>query len=240
MAERLDPERLDERSRRDVATPPSPVRCWALASASALVVVATYWMAVQPGAVDAQAVVVRWVNDPPEPFGTVLTLTNSLLRPVPLAVVVLALVGWIMVTARGIDRWEALRAMVLAYALSEAITQILKRAADQPRPTASIAGLDVHGYPKDPYGSAYPSAHTSAAVGLVTALWPWLTWPQRAVGMAIALMVALNRLYIGAHWPVDVIGGAAIGLLSGSLCWLVAATWPIRRGGQQGPARRSR
>lgn len=219
----------DEGARREVTALPSRSRCWALAAASALVVAASYWMALQPGAADAQTDVVQWINDPPEPFGTVLAVTNSLLRPVPLTVVALALVGWIVFTARGSDRWEVLRAMLLAYALSEAITQILKRAAEQPRPTASIAGLDVHGYPTQPHGHAYPSAHTSVAVGLVTAMWPWLTWPQRAVGVAIATVVALNRLYIGAHWPLDVLGGAAIGLLSGSLCWLVAATWPIRR-----------
>ncbi len=236
MAERRDPEGLDERPLLDVVTLPSPVRCWALASVSALVVVATCWMALQPGAADAQSSVVRWINDPPEPFGTVLSLTNSLLRPVPLALVALALACWVMVTTRGNYRWEVLRAMVLGYAISEAITQILKRVADQPRPTASIPGLDVHGYPKDPYGNAYPSAHTSVAVGLVTALWPWLTWPQRAVGVATALLVALNRLYIGAHWPIDVLAGAAIGLLSGSLCWLVAAKWPIRRSGHHGPS----
>ena len=228
MVERRDPEALDERPRHGAVTLPSPTTCWALASVSALGVVATWWMALQPGAADAQAAAVRWINDPPEPFGAVLSLTNSLFRPVPLAVVALALGCWIMLTTRGSHRWEVLRAMVLGYALSEVITQILKRVADQPRPTASIPGLDVHGYPKDPYGNAYPSAHTSVAVGLVTALWPWLAWPQRAVGVAIALLVALNRLYIGAHWPVDVLGGAAIGLLSGSLCWLVAARWPIR------------
>jgi undecaprenyl-diphosphatase len=158
----------------------------------------------------------------------VLGASNALLRPVPLAVVVLVLLGWIMATVHGSARWEALRAVVIGFVVAEAITQVLKRLADQPRPTASIPGLDVHGYPKDPYGNAYPSAHTSVAVALVTALWPWLTVPQRVVGVAIAALVALNRLYIGAHWPVDVIGGAAIGLLAGSVCWLVAARWPIR------------
>jgi membrane-associated phospholipid phosphatase len=139
-----------------------------------------------------------------------------------------ALFGWIMFTARGSARWEVLRAMVISFVLAEAITQMIKRLADQPRPTASIPGLDVHGYPKDPFGNAYPSAHTSVAVALVTALWPWLTIPQRIVGVTVAALVALNRLYIGAHWPVDVVGGAAIGVLAGSLCWLVAWRWPFR------------
>jgi membrane-associated phospholipid phosphatase len=220
---------MDEHTGRGVPGPPAPVTSWVVASVSALVVVATYWMALQPGADEAQTAVVRWINDPPPPFGAVLAATNSLFRPVPLAVVALALFAWIMVTARGSARWEVLRAMVIGFALAELITQVLKRTADQTRPTASIPGLDVHGYPKDPFGNAYPSAHTSVAVGLVAALWPWLTRPQRVAGATVALLVALNRLYIGAHWPVDVIGGAAIGVFAGAVCWLVAARWPVRR-----------
>ena len=191
-------------------------------------IAATYWLALQPGAAEAQTGFVTWINDPPQPLGAVLAATNLLLRPVPLAVVAL---GPLRLDhghgPRQCPRGGA-RAMVLGFALCEVITQVLKRLADQPRPTASIPGLDVHGYPKDPFGNAYPSAHTSVVVGLVAALWPWLTWPQRVVGVATALLVALNRLYIGAHWPVDVVGGAAIGLLSGCVCWLVAARWPIR------------
>ena len=124
------------------------------------------------------------------------------------------------------------RAAVMSVVLAEVVTQSLKRVANQTRPTASIPGLDVHGYPKDPFGNAYPSAHTSVAVALVAALWPWLTWPQRVVGMATAALIALNRMYIGAHWPVDVIGGVAVGLLAGSLCWVVAWRWPLQRAGQ--------
>lgn len=220
---------------RDTSVAPKPVMAWVVAPLSALMIAVTYWWAVQPGAPDAQAPFVRWVNDPPEPLGAMLAVTNTLFRPVTLTVVALILLSWVMFTARGGSRWEVVRAMVISVALCEVIAQTLKRLADQPRPTASIPGLDVHGYPKDPYGNAYPSAHTSVAVGLVTALWPWLTWPQRVVGVAISALVAFNRMYIGAHWPVDVVGGVAIGLLSGSLCWIVAARWPIRSSGHHMP-----
>jgi undecaprenyl-diphosphatase len=212
---------------QEASTVPRPLACLVLGSASALVVLTTWWLALQPGAAEAQTAFVTWVNDPPRALGAVLAATNWLLRPAPLAAVALTLFGWIMLTARGSARREVLRAMVVSFVLAEAITQTLKRLADQPRPTASIPGLDVHGYPKDPFGNAYPSAHTSVAVGLVTALWPWLTVPQRVVGSTVACLVALNRLYIGAHWPVDVIGGAAVGLLAGSICWLVARRWPV-------------
>ena len=231
MTEHRDHEVSDEHPAGRQPALPGPRPCWAVVTASALVVAATYWLALQPGAAAAQTGFMRWINDPPRLLGAVLAATNWLLRPVPLAVLAIALVAWIMATAHGSARWEVLRAMVLGVALSELVTQVLKRVADQPRPTASIPGLDVHGYPKDPFGNAYPSAHTSVAVGLVAALWPWLTRPQRVVGVVVALLVALNRLYIGAHWPVDVVGGAAIGLLSGALCWLIAARWPIRSAG---------
>ena len=230
MTQDRDDEREEAPAGALTPAPPAPKRSWALATASVLVVVATYWLALQPGADAAQTDLVRWMNDPPRPFETVLAVTNSLFRPVPLAVLAAGLAGWVLTTTRGSQRWEVLRAALVGIALSELITQVLKRVADQPRPTASVPGLDVHGYPKDPFGNAYPSAHTAVAVGLVTALWPWLTRPQRVVGVVVALLVALNRLYIGAHWPVDVVGGAAIGLLAGALCWLVAARWPIARG----------
>jgi membrane-associated phospholipid phosphatase len=53
---------------------------------------------------------------------------------------------------------------------------------------------------------------------------------QRAAGLAIAVLVPLNRIYIGAHWPLDVVGGVAVGLLAAALTWLVAVRWPIRSG----------
>jgi membrane-associated phospholipid phosphatase len=214
----------------EVSAAPRSLTSWVLASTSLLVIATSYWLALRPEVAEAQTGFVIWINDPPQPLGAVLAVTNSLFRPVPLAVLALILIGWIFLTVRGNSRWEILRAIVISVVLSELLAQILKQIADQARPTASIPGLDVHGYPKDPYGNAYPSAHTSVVVGLVTALWPWLTWPQRIVGVTVAALVALNRLYIGAHWPVDVVGGAAIGLLSGSVCWLVAMRWPIHRG----------
>lgn len=211
------------------APTPRPGVAWWVLSGSAVLVAVTYWLALQPGAADAQAGLVAWFNDPPQPLAAVMAVSNVLLRPVALTVVALSLSAWVFFTARDRSRLEVVRAALLSVVLSEVVCQVLKRLADQPRPTAVVPGLDVHGYPKDPHGNAYPSAHTGVTVGLVAAAWPWLTRPQRAVGVALALLIALNRLYIGAHWPVDVVGGAAVGLLSGAVCWLVAARWPLDR-----------
>ena len=125
-------------------------------------------------------------------------------------------------------RLEIVRALVLSLALTELMARVMKDLANQPRPMAVIRGLDTHGYPVEPLGNAYPSAHTALFVGAGCALWPWMRWPQRIVAVAIAVLVGCNRIYIGAHWPVDVVGGAAIGMFAGAITCLVATRWPIR------------
>src|SRR5689334_2137610 len=103
---------MDVSDSREVTTVPSPATSRVLATSAALMIAATWWLALQPGAADAQTRFVTWINDPPPPLGTVLAVTNPLFRPVPLAVVGLILAGWVMATAQGGARWEALRAIV--------------------------------------------------------------------------------------------------------------------------------
>jgi len=147
---------------------------------------------------------------------------------VPLVVVSVLLLGLVLLAAAGTaPRLELLRTLVIGLTLSELTAQGMKRMARQPRPLSMIPGLDMHDYPTDPLGNAYPSAHTAMVVAAVSALWPWMRWPQRILALVFAILVACNRLYIGAHWPIGVVGGAAIGLLAGAISWLVAARWPI-------------
>jgi membrane-associated phospholipid phosphatase len=187
-------------------------------------------LAVRSGNQSAQTGLVRWFNHPPQPFAAVFAAVNPLLRPVPLLLVALVLAGWVLVTAA--ERWqrlEALRTLVVACLLGELLAQVLKHLASQHRPLTVIPGLDTHGYPTSPRGNAYPSAHTAVVVAAVSALWPWMRWPQRIAGLVFAALTACNRIYIGAHWPIDVLGGAAIGLLCGTISWLIAARWPLAR-----------
>jgi membrane-associated phospholipid phosphatase len=153
---------------------------------------------------------------------------NPLLRPIALSVLGLGLGAWIVVGAAGVrERWEVVRALVVALVLAEVAAQVLKRVVATPRPLAVIPGLDPHGYPADPRGLAFPSAHTALVVGAVTAVWPWTSRGPRVVGVVLAVCVPLHRVYIGAHWPVDVVGGAALGGACAAACWSLAGRWPI-------------
>jgi len=210
--------------------PPRTLVSLVLAGVSVLVIALSAWLAVRPGSQAAQTDLVLWLNNPPQPLAAILAVVNPLLRPVPLVVVSVLLLGWVLLAAPGrTERVEMLRGLTIALVLAELMAQVLKRLADQPRPIWVIPGLDTHGYPTDPHGNAYPSAHTAMVVAAVSALWPWMRWPQRIVSLTFAAMVALNRIYIGAHWPIDIVGGAAVGLLAGTITWIIATRWPMRR-----------
>lgn len=62
-----------------------------------------------------------------------------------------------------------------------------------------------------PADSSFPSGHATsafAAAGVVAALHPGL----RAPVLALAALIGLSRVYLGVHYPTDVVAGAALGL----------------------------
>jgi undecaprenyl-diphosphatase len=74
---------------------------------------------------------------------------------------------------------------------------------------------------------AYPSGHSAnsmtvyLAVALLVIPAPW----RRASAIAaiiLSLMIGLSRVYLGVHWPSDVVGGWALGLLSVAVAVAVA------------------
>ena len=97
-----------------------------------------------------------------------------------------------------------------------------KLLVDRGRPPVYLSDVLFHGYPTNPRGTGYPSSHTAVAVAIVIGAWPWLDRRWRVMGVLIAVLIGLNRMYVGAHFPLDILGGAAVGFVAGGVVLVVA------------------
>jgi len=65
-----------------------------------------------------------------------------------------------------------------------------------------------------PHSGAFPSGHTTTAFACATVL-AWAS-PRLAVpAFGLAAAIGFSRIYVGVHWPLDVLGGAVLGTLIG-------------------------
>ena len=99
---------------------------------------------------------------------------------------------------------------VLSFAGGEIITALLKQLFARPRPDVFPPLMTEHSY-------SFPSGHTIAAVSLYGLLAIFL-WRRNRKGLALisggwVLAVALSRVYLGVHYPSDVLGALAVGII---------------------------
>lgn len=134
-----------------------------------------------------------------------------------LMIVSLVVLGWLLSRRRIADALLILGAGVG----SVAITNLVKVLVDKPRPgvVPHLAATSTLSFPS---GHSCSSAAVYMALALVFA---HVSVPRRAAVTAavlLAMAVAFSRLYLGVHYPTDVVAGLVLGWL-----W-VAALWTLR------------
>jgi len=75
-------------------------------------------------------------------------------------------------------------------------------------------------------GLGFISGHTTVAFGLACVMSPYLSRYWRVAAYGLATTVGLVRIVVGAHLPLDVVGGAALGLLLGYM-WNLIVGVPV-------------
>ncbi len=114
-------------------------------------------------------------------------------------------------------RYEAL--LGLGAGLAALVSHFLKRTCCRPRPTAGVdpRGHRMHGFAaliEIPDAFSFPSGHTAAAFAIAVAL-AGEGHGLGALTLSLASGIGLSRVYLGAHYPLDVAAGVGLGALSG-------------------------
>jgi undecaprenyl-diphosphatase len=119
--------------------------------------------------------------------------------------------------------WRVFLTIGLAYLM---VDGVLKPIIARPRP--SIVATDpARELPPLPRSFSFPSGHAASTFGAAVAV--SRMWPGTAgVWWTLALLIGYSRIYLGHHYPLDVAGGAALGILMA--LWVLGGRHPATYG----------
>ena len=105
------------------------------------------------------------------------------------------------------------------------LVEIVKTLTDRARPFLEVQGTRIIGWRER--GRSFPSGHTAQTFFLATLLHHrFQMGVEASIAMySVAALVGFTRMYVGAHYPRDVIGGAVLGCAWGVLATLVDRYW---------------
>jgi len=151
--------------------------------------------------------------------GSLLDLT-AIGGPTVLGLVVASVAGFLVLQTR----YRTALTVVLTSAGGDLLDTVMKHGFDRPRPTI-VPHLRVV------YSTSFPSGHAMESAIVYLTLGAILMRAAQSrmtklyiMGIAVLLtiLVGVSRVYLGVHYPTDVIGGWIVGFMWASICWIAA------------------
>lgn len=176
-----------------------------------IVFLAAAWLARQGRVGTDEEALLRLVNRLP-----------AVIEPAMVAVMqagTLAAVGVATVVAWGCRRRRLSVDLLVGGGVTWLAVKVVQLWVARTRPADLMADVVVRGTAQVGFG--FPSGHAALAATLATVAGPWLPRPWRRAIWVVVGVVALARMYVGAHLPYDVVGGAAFGWMVGAIVHLV-------------------
>jgi len=121
-------------------------------------------------------------------------------------------------------KWHLAIYVALAVTTGSIASSLLKSGFDRPRPDLVAHGQHV-------YSASFPSGHSMLSAVVFLTLGALLAGAQKeramqlyvlGIAVLLALAVGVSRVYLGVHWPTDVLGGWAAGAGWALMCWAVS------------------
>ena len=180
---------------------------------------------------EAVLLALRAPGNPSDPLGpawleqAAAEITALASTPV-VALVALAVIGFLVVDGK--PRTAGL--VVLSVGGGMLVSTLLKLGFDRPRPDLVPHAVEV-------YTASFPSGHATAAAVAYLTLGGLVSWsqPRRrvkiyvlTVAVLLTALIGVTRVYLGVHWPTDVIAGWCVGA-AWALAWSAVAIVLARR-----------
>ncbi len=167
----------------------------------------------------------RHADDPAKPLGPLWLQVaardvTSLGSPAVLTLITVAALGFLALKRQ----WKAALFLLVSICGGTAVSFALKDLVQRPRPdfVAAVAQTQTYSFPS---GHAFLSAVTFLTLGTLLARVQHQVEVKiylLSVAIAITVLVGISRVYIGVHWPTDVLAGWCAGAAWAILCWQIA------------------
>ena len=168
-------------------------------------------------------VLLRWINGWPESFSPFLTAFSvaSDWKGFRIAMVL------ILVLLIALRHGRTALLSLLAFPIADGLCNLAKHAIPMPRPFQEISNVTLRVGFSPSMGTASSHAANMAAVATVMTLGLGIRWG--APWIVVAILVGVSRVYVGAHYPSQVLFGWTIGIIVGFLVDRIARLVLARR-----------
>jgi len=128
-------------------------------------------------------------------------------------------------------KWLSAVLLVVSFGGGMALNGLLKQSFDRPRPDLVAHLVEVH-------TASFPSGHAMLSAACYLTLGTLLAGVTRqrrlkayilGVAILLVLLVGCSRVYLGVHWPTDVLAGWSLGAAWAMACWLALRAWVTLR-----------
>jgi undecaprenyl-diphosphatase len=129
-------------------------------------------------------------------------------------------------------KWTLALSLAISGAGVYLLAKVIKEFVGRGRPAALLEGV-AERETFAPGSLGYPSGHAAVAWVITLLIAPYVRRGWQIAALLAAIVVPFIRMYVGAHLPLDLIGGAALGVTIASATNLVVGVPRLRRSGHE-------